>query len=335
MTSIRSRIVVSNWVHDDVLARLAEIGEVDANRRRRPWSRTELAERAASADALLAFMTDHVEADFLGSCRRLRVIACALKGFDNFDVAACTAAGVWVTIVPDLLTNPTAELAVALALGLGRKLREGDALVRSGTFKGWRPVLYGTGLDRSVVGIVGLGAVGRAIAARLSGFGCRILGVDPQQEMPPGVVASDLDAALAASDYLILAVPLAADTFHLIGRNALARMKPAALLVNIGRGSVVDETAVADALEKAALGGYAADVFEMEDWARPGRPRAIEPRLRSSPLTLFTPHLGSAVDRVRREIALQAAEDIADALAGRVPRHAINDPRPDHARAAS
>ena len=214
-------------MHDDVLARLAEIGEVDANRRRTAWSREELAKRAASADALLAFMTDHVDADFLGSCRRLQVIACALKGFDNFDVAACTAAGIWVTIVPDLLTSPTAELAVALALGLGRKLREGDALVRSGTFKGWRPILYGTGLDRSVVGIVGMGAVGRAIAARLSGFGCRILGVDPRQEMPPGVVASDLDAALAASDYLILAVPLAADTFHMIGRNALARMKPA------------------------------------------------------------------------------------------------------------
>lgn len=335
MTPIRPRIVVSGWVHDDVLARLAEIGEVDANRRRATWSREELTRRAAKADALLAFMTDHVDAEFLGACPRLEVIACALKGFDNFDVAACTAAGIWVTIVPDLLTSPTAELAVALALGLGRKLREGDALVRSGAFKGWRPILYGTGLDRSVVGIVGMGAVGRAIAARLSGFGCRILGVDPRQELPPGVVASDLDAALAASDYLILAVPLAADTFHMIGRNALARMKPAALLVNIGRGSVVDETAVADALEKRTLGGYAADVFEMEDWARPGRPRAIEPRLVSNPLTLFTPHLGSAVDRVRREIALQAAEDIVDASSGRAPRHAINRPPQRHVSVAS
>src|SRR5262249_56375245 len=115
-----------------------------------------------------------------------KVIACALKGFDNFDVEACTAAGVWVTIVPDLLTNPTAELAVALALGLGRKLREGDTLVRSGGFKGWRPVLYGTGLDQSVVAIIGLGAVGCAVAKRLSGFGCRIVGVDPKQDPPAG-----------------------------------------------------------------------------------------------------------------------------------------------------
>ena len=123
----RPRIVVSNWVHEDVLGRLGAIGEVDANRTRTPWPREELTKRAALADALLAFMTDHVDVDFLAACPRVKVIACALKGFDNFDVEACTAAGVWVTIVPDLLTNPTAELAVALALGLGRKLREADA----------------------------------------------------------------------------------------------------------------------------------------------------------------------------------------------------------------
>ena len=136
MKGDRPRIVVSNWVHDEVLARLAALGEVQANCTRLPWSRRELTERAASADALLAFMTDHVDADFLSACPRLKVIACALKGFDNFDVAACTAAGVWVTIVPDLLTNPTAELAIALALGLGRKLREADALEQTATYKG-------------------------------------------------------------------------------------------------------------------------------------------------------------------------------------------------------
>jgi phosphonate dehydrogenase len=329
----RPRIVVSNWVHDEVLARLAAIGEVHTNRTRMPWPRAELITRTAAADALLAFMTDHVDVDFLTACPRLKVIACALKGFDNFDVQACTAAGVWITIVPDLLTNSTAELAVALALGLGRKLREADILVRSGVFKGWRPILYGTGFDQSVVAIVGMGAVGTAIAARLTAFGCRILGVDSRAEPPPGVTPCDLKAALAASDYLILAVPLAADTFHLIGRNALKRMKPGAMLVNVGRGSVVEETAVADALESGTLGGYAADVFEMEDWARPARPHAIEPRLLSHPQTLFTPHLGSAVERVRRDIALQAADSIVDALAGRAPRHAVN--KPSRRRAAS
>jgi phosphonate dehydrogenase len=321
-----SRIVISNWVHDAVITRLWTIGDVDANRRRTPWSAGELVRRTAEADALLAFMPDRVDAEFLHACPRLKVVACALKGFDNFDVEACTDAGVWVTIAPDLLTNPTAELAVGLAIALARRLREGDALMRSGTFKGWRPVCYGKGLDQSVVGIVGMGAVGRAIAARLAGFGCRILGVDPGRDVPDGVTAADLDVALTASDYLILAVPLTASTFHLIGREALKRLKPDALLINIGRGSVVDEAAVADALDAGALGGYAADVFEMEDWALDSRPRSIDARLLAHPATVFTPHLGSAVDRVRLEIALQAADDIAAVLTGRRPRYAINEP---------
>ena len=160
------RIAVSNWVHDEVIARLSEIGEVDANSTRSPWSRRMLIEHTASADALLAFMSDRINAVLLAACPRLKIIACALKGFDNVDVETCTAADVWVTISPDLLTNPTAELAVGLAIGLGRQLREGDALVRSAPFEGWRPVLYGTGLDRSVVSIVGMGLVGRAIVAR-------------------------------------------------------------------------------------------------------------------------------------------------------------------------
>src|SRR5262249_50430826 len=152
------RIIISNWVHDEVITRLRAVGEVDANHRRSPWSAGELAKRTAAADALLAFMPDRVDADFLKLCPRLKVVACALKGLDNFDVEACTDAGVWVTIAPDLLTNPTAELAVGLAIGLARRVREGDTLVRAGSFKGWRPVLYGTGLDQSVVGIIGMGA---------------------------------------------------------------------------------------------------------------------------------------------------------------------------------
>ena len=320
------RIVISNWVHDEVIARLSAIGHVDANRRRVPWSMRELTARTADADALLAFMPDRVDAQFLKACPRLKVVACALKGFDNFDVEACTDAGVWVTTAPDLLTNPTAELAVGLTIALARRLREGDTLMRSGTFKGWRPVLYGKGLDQSVVGIVGMGAVGRAIAARLAGFGCRILGVDPGRDVPDGVTAADLDVALTASDYLILAVPLTPATFHLIGREALKRMKPGALMINIGRGSVVDEAAVADALDAGALGGYAADVFEMEDWALDSRPRSIDARLLAHPATLFTPHLGSAVDGVRRDIAMAAAMSIVDCFEGRRPRGAVNAP---------
>jgi phosphonate dehydrogenase len=215
---------------------------------------------------------------------------------------------------------------VGLAIGLGRMIRDGDALVRSTNFEGWRPVLYGTGFNRSTVTIVGMGAVGRAIAQRLQGFGCKILGVDSKTEMPPSVTGADLSSAWAASDFVILAEPLTPETHHLIDRSTLAKMKPGALLINIGRGSVVDETAVVAALESGALGGYAADVFEMEDWALADRPDEIHPGLRKHPRTLFTPHLGSAVQRVRLAIELRAASNIADVLEGRRPRDAINEP---------
>lgn len=320
----RARIVVTNRVHGEVLGFLRELGDVDANTESEPWSRADLLRRAANADALLAFMNDRVDAEFLAACRRLRIVACALKGADNFDAEACTAAGVWLSIVPDLLTEPTAELAVGLAISLAREIRAGDALVRSGAFAGWRPILYGTGLDGSTAVILGMGAVGSAIARRLSAFGCRIVGVDPSGAVISGVHRAELDEALPAAHFVFLALPLTAETRHLVDANLLARCRPGALLVNVGRGSVVDEAAIADALEAGRLGGYAADVFACEDWALAGRPAEVDRRLRSHPRTLFTPHLGSAVDRVRRAIALRAAENIADVFAGHPPRDAIN-----------
>ena len=321
----RPHILVTNWVHPETLDQLSAIGSVDANPDRTTWPFDEIVRRAAKAQAIMAFMPDRIDAAFLDKCPDIRVVACALKGFDNFDVDACSARGIWLAIVPDLLTEPTAELAVGLAIGLGRMIRDGDAIVRSGGFEGWRPVLYGTGLDGSIVTIVGMGRVGRAIAQRLVGFGCRIFGVDPNAEMPPGVIGRDL-AVLADSDFVILAAPLSETTHHLIDRSAIESLKPGALLINVGRGSVADESAVVAALECGRLGGYAADVFEMEDWALPGRPKLIHPNLRQHPRTLFTPHLGSAVERVRRAIELRAVDNIGDGLHGKRPRDAINEP---------
>jgi phosphonate dehydrogenase len=325
MTS-RPKILVTNWVHEETLQRLRLHGEVDANDSRIPWPRDEVLRRATDCDAILAFMTDCIDAQFLAHCNHLRVVACALKGYDNFDMDACSTAGVWVTIVPDLLTEPTAELAVGLAIGLGRNIRDGDALVRSGHFDGWRPILYGAGLDNSVVAIVGMGRVGRAIAQRLSGFGCRIIGVDPAADAPPGLIKVALNRALETADFVIVCAPLTPGSRHQIGTDALARMKPGALLINVGRGSVVDEAGVLAALDSGHLGGYAADVFEMEDWALPDRPAAIAEKLRAHPRTLFTPHLGSAVTRVRQAIELRAVDNIVDVFEGRPPRDAINDP---------
>ncbi|MBX9701015.1 MAG: hydroxyacid dehydrogenase, partial [Acetobacteraceae bacterium] len=178
-------------IFPETRAALERLGSVEANEGAEPWPEAERRARAARATALLAFMPDQVDAAFLAAAPELRIIACALKGADNFDLDAARARGVAVSLVPDLLTAPTAELAIGLAIGLGRHLLAGDSAVRSGSFQGWRPVLYGQGLDGATVAVLGLGALGAAICARLAPFGCRLLGVDPACAAPAGVEAAD------------------------------------------------------------------------------------------------------------------------------------------------
>jgi phosphonate dehydrogenase len=324
------KVVISNWVHPEVHALLEPHCTLITNTTRSPWTQSRIIEECADAQAFMAFMPDSVDLKFLEQCPNLGIVACALKGFDNFDVQACTQHGVWVTMVPDLLTAPSAELAVGLLIGLGRNIGPGDQFIRSNQFDGWRPVLYGSGLDKSVVGILGLGQVGQAIAARLQGFGCsRILYHDPivsgDAQGLKDLESVDFPELLSTSDFLILAAPLTDTSVHCIDAKALDQMQTGSRLINIGRGSVVDEQAVSIALENGKLAGYAADVFESEDWAREGRPKVIPPQLLAQKdKTLFTPHIGSAVDRVRIEIAHQAGESILQYLRGEIPFGAVN-----------
>ena len=328
------RVVVTQPVFEETRRLLLDAGvALDVNPGPGAWSEEQVRHRCASADALLAFMTDRVDARFLAACPRLRVVACALRGFDNFDVDACSAVGVWLTAVPDLLTEPTAELALALALGLCRNVGPGDDLVRSGAFAGWRPILYGAGLSGSTVGIAGMGRVGLAIARRVRAFEPRrLLGFDARprwrDEAPDvGIVPAGLEELLAECDVAFLALPLAPGTRHLVGEAALARARPGLRLVNVGRGGVVDEAAVASLLGSGRIAGYAADVFELEDWAIGDRPRTIPPALLAlRDRTLFTPHLGSAVIEVRRRIEETASRNLLAALEGRDPPDAVNRP---------
>lgn len=326
-----TKIVVANWVHPEVLEYLSRFGEVVANETREPWSRADLIERCQGAQAMIAFMPESVDDDFLAACPDLRVIACALKGYDNFDVEACTRRGVWITFVPDLLTAPTAELTVGLMIALGRNIGPGNAYVKSGAFAGWRPRFYGCSLDGSTVGIIGAGAVGKAIARRLSGFRCSLLYYDanrlvPDQEDDLRLQRASLADLRAQSDFVVLALPLTDGTFHLVDGDFVAGMKAGAYLVNPARGSLVDEAAVAEALQRGHLAGYAADTFECEDWARADRPDGIDARLLDADNTLLTPHLGSAVDPIRLEIAMEAAESVAQFLRGERPKGALNQP---------
>jgi phosphonate dehydrogenase len=328
-----SKVVVTHWIHPEVLDELGQACDVVANRTLDSLSRADLVKRARDARGILAFMPDRIDAEFLDQCSRLEIVAGAFKGFDNIDVDACTARGVWVTVVPDLLTEPTAELGVALLLSLGRRILEGDRTLRAGGYQGWRPILYGTGLSGRTVGIVGMGAVGQAVAARLAGFSCRLLYHDsrslpPERERDLHLGRASLAELLASSDHVLLALPLTPDTRMLINVRTLAGMKRGAFLVNLGRGSVVDEQAAASALLSGQLGGYAADVFACEDLSIPDRPTRIPPELLSHELrTVFTPHLGSAVHNARLAIARSAACSILDRFRGIDPVHAVNRPR--------
>jgi phosphonate dehydrogenase len=271
-------------------------------------------------------MPDRVDVPLLDACPELRIVAGAFRGADTVDVEACTARGVWVTVVPYLLSAPTAELAVGLIIAVARRIREGDAAVRGGQFAGWRPALYGMGLEGTSVGIVGMGSLGRAIAGRLSGFGCRLAYADPGVAEAEGLAPRSLEELLRESHVVVLAVPLTPATYELINAERLALMPPGAVLVNAGRGSTVDEQAVAVALDSGRLAGYGADVFAMEDRSGKEASAAIAPGLLNHPRSVFTPHLGSAVAEVRRDIEMRAAESILEALDGEQPEGAINSP---------
>src|SRR5580693_872920 len=320
MTVSKPRIVVTHWGHPDMAGYLA--GVIDAiipSSEEGVLAPGLITDLAADADGLIACMADRVDEAFLARCPRLRIIAATLKGYDNFDAAACARRGVWLTIVPDAIIPPTAELAAGLVIGIMRRVGEADRAIRASGYEGWRPRLYGSTLAGATAGIVGAGDLGQDIARLLRPFGARIAYSDPRP-LPPdterelAAVRLSLDQLMSTSDVIIAAVPLTPSTRGLLGPGLLRLVRRGAFLVNVGRGSVVDEEAVADALDEHRLGGYAADVFAAEDWALPAHPTAISPRLLNHPRTLFTPHLGSAVSDVRRLMSLTAARQVRQAL---------------------
>jgi lactate dehydrogenase-like 2-hydroxyacid dehydrogenase len=326
----RPLVFVAQWMPAAGVDRLREHCDLDESGSLGPMPRDEFRARASRADALIAFVSDHVDARLIDDAPSLRVVASFGKGFDNIDVAACTHRGVLVTINPEALTESTADLALGLILAARRNLVAGDRQVRSGRFRGWHPKdLLGREFQGSALGIVGFGAIGRAIARRALAFGVRVSYFDPVRrpefESGSGVDYREFDDLLARSDTVVLAADLRPENRHLIGCEAIGRMKRDALLVNVGRGSLVDEAAVAEALDRGALGGYAADVFEFEDESIPDRPRSIHPDLVArADDTVFTPHIGTGTVEARERLAISTADQLLSALRGEAPSGAVN-----------
>jgi glyoxylate reductase len=306
------RILVTRALPSAVLARLHAAGEVDVHAERTPMSREALRTRIADVDAVVCMLTDEIDAAVIGGARRLKVIANVAVGYNNIDVEAARARGILVTNTPDVLTDAVANLTWALILAITRRVSEGERLVRAGRWQGWAfDFMLGADLGGKQLGLVGLGRIARAVAARAPAFGMSVAFTARSGVAPAGADVMSLDRLLATSDVVSLHVPLNADTRHLIDAQALARMKRSAYLVNTARGPVVDEAALAWALEQGLIAGAALDVYEHEP--------AVHPNLLALENVLLLPHLGSATTETRTAMASLAVDNAVAVLSGQPP----------------
>ena len=275
-----------------------------------PPTPADLRARTRDTEGLLTLITDRVDAALLDGAPRLKAIANMGVGTDNIDVEACAERGIPVGNTPDVLTDATADLAFALLLALARKIVPGAEKVRAGEWRTWEPAAdLGAELAGSVLGIVGWGRIGQAVARRAEGFGLEVVHSSRSSGVPLGEL-------LERADFVSLHTPLTPETRHLIDAEALARMKPSALLVNTARGGVVDQDALREALHAGRIGGAALDVTDPE-------PLPADHPLLDAPNLLVVPHVGSATVRTRAKMAEMAVENLLAALDGRPMPHQV------------
>jgi glyoxylate reductase len=292
------------------LERLRDAHDVDEWPGELPPAPEELRAHTRDAEGLLTLITDRVDAELLDGSPRLKAIANMGVGTDNIDVEAAKERGIPVGNTPDVLTDATADLAFALLLALARKIVSGAEKVRAGEWRTWEPAAdLGADLAGAVLGIVGWGRIGQAVARRADGFGMEIVHSSRSSGVPPGEL-------LARADFVSLHTPLTPETRHLIDADALARMKPTALLINTARGGVVDQDALRTALHDGVIAGAALDVTDPE-------PLPADHPLLDAPNLLVVPHVGSATVRTRARMAEMAVENLLAALDGRPMPHQV------------
>jgi glyoxylate reductase len=284
--------------------------------------RGELLKRVADKDALVCLLTERVDEELLASAPRLRVAATVSVGYDNIDVPACTRHKVVAAHTPGVLDETTADFAWALMMAVARRVVEGDAWIRSGTWPGWGlDQLLGGDIWGKTLGIIGFGRIGRGMARRAHGFQMRVLYCDavraPRQvERELRAELADMDRLLRESDFVSLHVPLLPETRHLISTSAFEEMRPTAYLINTSRGPVVDEAALAAALEQNKICGAALDVYEHEP--------KVNPALIARRNVVLAPHIASATTETRTKMAVMAATNAAAVVEGRRPPNGLN-----------
>ncbi len=315
-----AKVVCTSYIFPELIEGMEAAGhEVWVHPGEGPIPRNLLMERLANAEALISMLTDRIDRELLSAVSQLRIVANVAVGYENIDVDAAHEHEIIVTNTPDVLTETTADLTFALILGAARRIAEADATVRQGEFPAWGldQELIGSDVFGKTLGIVGMGRIGTAVARRgRLGFGMKVLyhnrtrNEATEQELEAESVS--FEVLLERSDVVCVHVPLTNETYHLFDREAFARMKPSAILVNVARGPVVDEAALVAALEQGDIAGAGIDVYEHEPEIHLGL-LGLHERV------VLAPHLGSATRETRRAMAKLAADNVLAVLAGNPP----------------
>ncbi|HET9403922.1 MAG TPA: D-glycerate dehydrogenase [Burkholderiales bacterium] len=319
---MKPKILVTREVFDETLAFLAMHCEVESNQQDAALAPDALARKLADRDGVMCALTDRIDAQLLERCARLKAVANIAVGYNNIDIAACTARGVMATNTPGVLDDSTADLAWALMLGAARRLTELERRVRGGEWKGWRLKQWlGVDVHHATLGIFGMGRIGQAIARRAAGFEMQVLyhnrnRVAPEIEKRLNARHVTKDELLKQSDFVVLQVPYSPETHHLIGAPELELMKPSAVLVNSTRGGVVDDAALVAALGNGTIRAAGLDVFENEPGLNPG--------FLALDNVVLMPHIGSSTEATRRAMAMTAARNLVAALEGGTPPNLLN-----------
>jgi lactate dehydrogenase-like 2-hydroxyacid dehydrogenase len=320
MSAARPRVVVSRRIFPELIEGLAVDFDVRDNQDDADWSSAELATALANADGALLTAGDRIDETLLAQCRRLKVVANIAVGYNNLDLAACTRYGVLATNTPDVLNEATADHAFALLLAAARRVGESERWLRAGHWKRWTFEMFlGADISGTTLGIIGMGRIGRAIARRASGFSMRVLYHNRTrlpEELEGGARHMGLDELLRESDHVVLMVPYSPAVHHLIDADALSKMKRTAVLVNIARGGVVDDVALAAALRDGRIAAAGLDVYENEP--------AVHPGLLELDRVVMTPHIASSTRATRDAMARLAITNLRAALSGGSPPSLLN-----------
>ena len=323
-----TRVVVSRRIYPELLQSLQRQFDVVDNQADDNWGAAELADALGDADAALITAGDRIDDALLARCTRLKVVANIAVGFNNIDVAACTRHGVLATNTPDVLNEATADHAWALLLAAARRIGESERWLRAGHWERWTFEMFnGAEVSGTTLGVLGMGRIGRAIARRATGFAMTVL-YHNRTRLPAaqedGATYVALDELLTRSDHLVLVVPYSAAVHHMIGAHQLGLMKTTAVLVNIARGGVIDDAALAKALRDKRIAAAGLDVFENEPTLHPG--------LLDLENVVLTPHIASSTRAARTAMAQLAADNVRAALSGQVPPSLLNPDALSHRR---